>query len=119
MPTKQDYDMALGQLDKNTRVCILYLEKLINDKFNTALRVQQHTHPKVDLSKIESKLDSLQKQVNGLRNKTEAAYSFTQEYDSAEIFLKNLVKKADEVLGEVKSLFDELYASGFIRKKEE
>lgn len=116
MPTKQDYDVALGQLEKPTRVCILYLEKLIDEKFNIALRFQQPVPPRVDLSKIESTLDSLQKQINGMRNKVDAVHSHTQKHHETEIFLKGLVKKADQVLGEVRLLFDELYKSGFFKE---
>jgi len=120
MTNRHEYKEALGRLDKDTRVCIKYLEGLIDEKFSLALKVRQPPTPptpKVDFSRLESKDDSLQKQIDGLRPKVEAAYSFTKEYDNAEIFLKGLIKKADVVLGEVRSLFDELYASGFFKKE--
>ena len=116
MPTKQDYDVALGQLEKPTRVCILYLEKLIDEKFNIALRFQQPAPPRVDLSKIESTLDSLRKQINGFRPKIEAGYKLSQEHEEQEKYLKGLTKRAEEVLDGVKQHFEELYKSGYYRE---
>ncbi|GAH09666.1 unnamed protein product, partial [marine sediment metagenome] len=103
---------ALGRLDKDTRVCIKYLERLINDKFNAALASQQ-PHPRVDLSKIESTLDSLQKQLDGLRPKIDAAHGFVQEHDEQEKYLKSLTKRAEEILDGVKQHFEDLYKSGY------
>lgn len=119
MTNRTRYKEALGQLDKDTRVCIKYLEGLIDEKFKLALKVKQPPTPptpKVDFSKIEATLDSLQKQIDGLKKKADAAQSLVQSHDKDEKFLKNLVKKADVVLGEVRSLFDELYASGFFKE---
>jgi len=109
---RQGYKEALGQLDKDTRVCIKYLEKLIDDKFNATLRTQQPS-PRVDLSKIESNLDSLQKQIDGLRSKVDAAYSLVQEHDEQEKYLKKLTKNAEEILDGLKQHFEELYNSGY------
>ncbi len=119
MTNRPEYKEALNRLDKETRICIKYLEGLIEERFRLAMKVKQPPTPptpRVDFSKLESKDDSLQKQINGLRPKVESAYSFTKEYDRDEKFLKSLTKKADEVLGDVKSLFDELYASGFFKE---
>ena len=112
MTNRSGYKEALGRLDKDTRVCIKYLERLINDKFNAILSVQQPS-PRVNLSKIESTLDSLQKQVDGLRPKVDAAHSFVQEHDDQEKYLKKLTKNAEEVLDGVKQHFEELYDSGY------
>jgi len=112
LTNRQDYKEALGRLDKNTRVCVKYLEKLIDDKFNAALRIQQPS-PRVDLSKIESSLDSLQKQIGRLRPKVDAAYSLVQEHDDQEKYLKELTKKAEEILDGVKQHFKRLYDSGY------
>ena len=112
MTNRQGYKEALGQLDKDTRVCIKYLEKLIDDKFNATLRTQQPS-PRVDLSKIESNLDSLQKQIDGLRSKVDAAYSLVQEHDEQEKYLKKLTKNAEEILDGLKQHFEELYNSGY------
>jgi len=106
----------LRKVDKETRMCLLYLKKKMNEQFKIALQVKQPKIPKADFSKTESQLDSLQKQIDGLRVKVDTAWAFTKEYDSAEIFLKNLIVKADQVLGEVKLLFDELYKSGFFKE---
>ena len=46
----------------------------------------------------------------------DAAHTHVQKHDEDKIFLKTLTKKADVVLGDVKSLFDELYASGFFKE---
>ncbi len=116
MPTKQDYDVALGQLERPTRVCILYLEKLIDDKFNIALRFQQPAPPRVDLSKIETIQDSLQKQIDGLKPKVDAAHSLAQEHEEQEKYLKGLTKKAEEALAGIKQHFEELYKSGYYRE---
>ncbi|GAH61803.1 unnamed protein product, partial [marine sediment metagenome] len=32
MTSRYEYKEALGRLDKDTRICFKYLEKLINDK---------------------------------------------------------------------------------------
>jgi len=117
---RQEYKEALKGLDKKTRVCIKYLEGLTEEKFKLALKVkhpQLPQAPKVNLSKIESTLDSLQKQINGLKPKVADAHGHTQKHHDNELFLKNLIKKAEQVLGEVSQLFDELYESGFFRKE--
>jgi len=110
---RSEYKEALGRLDKDTRVCIKYLERLINDKFYAALGAQQPPPPRVNLSKIETKLDSLQKQIDRLRPKVDAAHSFVQEHDEQEKYLKNMTKKAEEILDGVKQHFEELYDSGY------
>ena len=112
MTNRSEYKEALGRLDKDTRVCIKYLERLINDKFNAAISTQQPP-PRVNLSKIESTLDSLQKQVDGLRPKVDAAHRLFLEHDDQEKYLKSLTKKAEEVLDGVKEHFEELYDSGY------
>jgi len=112
MTNRSGYKEALGRLDKDTRVCIKYLERLINDKFNVALASQQPP-PRVNLSKIESTLDSLQKQVDGLRPKIDTAHSFVQEHDEQEKYLKKLTKRAEEILDGVKQHFEDLYKSGY------
>ncbi|GAH35553.1 unnamed protein product, partial [marine sediment metagenome] len=73
----------------------------------------QQTPPRVNLSKIESTLDSLQKQIDGLRPKIEAGYTLSQEHDGQEKYLKKLTKNAEEVLDGVKHHFEELYDSGY------
>lgn len=115
MTNRSEYKEALGRLDKDTRVCIKYLERLIDDKFNAAISSQQ-TPPRVNLSKIESTLDSLQKQIDGLRPKVDAAYGLAQEHDEQEKYLKNLTRKAEEVFDGVKQHFEELYDSGYYKE---
>ena len=120
MPNRMEYKEALSEVDRDIRLCLLYLERLIDEKFSLALKVKQPSTPptpKVDFSPIEFKLDSLQKQIDGLRRKVDVAHTHTQKHHENEIFLKNLAKKADQVLGEVKSLYEELYASGFFKKE--
>ena len=112
MTNRSGYKEALGRLDRDTRACVKYLERLINDKFNAALGVQQPP-PRVNLSKIESNLDSLQKQIDGLRPKVDAAHSFVQEHDEQEKYLKNVTKKAENILEGVQQHFEELYDSGY------
>jgi len=109
---RSEYKEALGRLDRDTRVCVKHLEKLIDEKFNAALRIQQPP-PKVNISKIESSLDSLQKQIDGLRPKVDSAYSLVQEHDDQEKYLKELSEKAEEILDGVKQHFEELYDSGY------
>lgn len=116
MTDRRVFKNHLQQVDRHTRICLLYLEDTMNEKFKLALQVKQPKIPKVDFSKIESKCDSLQKQINGLRAKTDTTFAFTQEYASAEIFLKNIIKKADSVLGEMKSIFEELYETGYFKE---
>ena len=112
MTTSSKYKEALGRLDKDIRVCIKYLENLINDKFNATLRSQQPA-PRVNLSKIESSLDSLQKQIDGLRPKIDASYSFVQEHDEHEKNLNTLTEKAEKMFDVIKDHFEELYKSGY------
>lgn len=115
MTNRSEYKEALGRIDRDTRICIKYLEKLINDKFNAAL-VSQQPPPRVNLSKIESTLDSLQKQVDGLRPKVDAAHRFVQEHDEQEKYLKKMTKRAEEILDALKQHFEELYKSGYYRE---
>jgi peptidoglycan hydrolase CwlO-like protein len=109
---RHEYKEALGWLDKDARVCLKYLEKLINEKFNATLKIQRPP-PKVNLSKIEANLDSLQKQIDGLRPKVDAAHSLVQEHDEQEKYLKNMTKKAEEILEGLQQHFEELYKSGY------
>ncbi len=112
MTNNSKYKEALGRLDKDTRVCIKYLENLINEKFNASLRTQQPS-PSVNLSKIESSLDSLQKQIDGLRPKIDAAHSLVQEHDEKEQYLNTLTEKAEKMFDMMKEHFEELYKSGY------
>jgi len=113
MTSRYDYKYTLSRLDKDTRTCILYLEELINGKIRMVLSAQPTSPPRVDLSKIETMLDSLQKQIDGLRPKIEAGYTLAQEHDEQEKYLKKLTKNVEAVLGDMKSHFEELYKSGF------
>ena len=112
MTASSKYKEALGRLNQDTRVCIKYLENLINDKFNVALRTQQ-APPRVNLSKIESSLDSLQKQIDGLRPKIDAAHNLVQEHDEHEKYLNTLTEKAEKTFDLMKEHFEELYSSGY------
>lgn len=112
MPTKHEYKAALKRLDTDTRICLLYLEGLIETRFKTALAAQQPPAPKADLSKIESQLDSLQKQFNGLRPKILAGYRLSQEHDEQEKYLERLTKTAEIALDDMKKYFEERYKSG-------
>lgn len=112
MTSRYEYKEALGCLDKDTRICFKYLEKLINDKFNAAIAAYQPPAPNFDLSKIESQLDSLQKQIDGLRPKVDAYNELVKEYDARERYLKKLAKNVEGILDEMKRHFEELYRSG-------
>lgn len=116
MTTKAEYKESLKGLDRNIRVCIKYLEGLLDEKFKLALKVKQLKQPqapKVDLSRLESKLDSLQKQINGLRKKMDSVHTHVQEHDKSELSIKLLIKKAEQVLTEINGQFEELYHSGY------
>ena len=121
MTSRYEYKEALGRLDKDTRICLKYLEKLINDKFNAAIAAYQPPAPSFGLSKIESQLDSLQKQIDGLRPKIDVGYTLAQEHDGREKYLKKLTKNVENILEEMKKYFDERYKSGYysegIRRK--
>lgn len=112
---RQEYKEALKQLDKNTRICIKQLEGLMEERFKLALKAQkpQHKSSKVDLSRLESKDDSLQKQINGFRKKVDAAYSHIQKHDESELAIKILISRAGQVLDQMKEQFEELYNSGY------
>ena len=113
MMSRYAYKEALGRLDKDTRICFKYLEKLINDKFNMAIAAYQPPAPRAGLSKIESQLDSLQKQIDGLRPKIDAGYTLAQEHDEHEKYLKKLTKNVETILEEMKKFFEERYKSGY------
>ena len=115
MTNRAEYKEALSAIDRNTRLCLLYLEKIIDDKFKIVLTTRK-PDLKPDLSKIENKLDSLQKQIDGLRVKVDESYSFIKEHDDQENYLKNLAEKAEEVITEAKTHFEELYKSGYYKE---
>jgi len=116
MTSRYAYKEALGRLDKDVRICFKYLEKIINDKFNAAIAAYQPPAPRFGLSKIESQLDSLQKQIDGLRPKIEASYTLSQDHDDQEKYLKNLTKKAEEMYDGMKEHFKQLYDSGVYKE---
>ena len=115
MTNRAEYKEALSAIDRNTRLCLLYLEKTIDDKFKTALTTRK-PDSKPDLSKIEAKLDSLQKQIDGLRPKVDTAYELAKDHDGQEIYLMALTKKAEKMFDEMKQHFEELYKSGYYRE---
>jgi len=116
MTSKYEYKEALGRLDKDTRVCFKYLEKLIIDKFNASLGAQQLPSPRVDLSRLERKDESLQKQIDGLRPKVEAGYTLAQGHEETEKYLVNLAKKVEFVLDQYHTHFEDLYKSGYYKE---
>jgi len=116
MTNRSEYKDALGRLDKDTRRCLLYLEGLMEEKFKLAMKVKQPPTPKADFSKIESQMDSLRKQIEGLRPKIEAGYKLAQEHDEQEKYLKNLTRKAEEMFDGMKEHFEDLYNSGYYRE---
>lgn len=113
---RSEYKDNLGQLDKETRRCIKYLEGLIDEKFKLAMKVKHPQAPrasKVDFSRLESKDDSLQKQINGLKSKVDIANNHIRKHHEQEIFLKKMATRTEEVLSEIKRLHEELYDSGY------
>jgi len=113
---RPEYKEAMKQLDKNIRICVKYLEGLIEERFRAILKVKQPPipkAPKVDLSRLESKDDSLQKQINGLKSKVEIAQNHIQKHHEQEIFLKRMSTRTEEVLNQITMLFEELYDSGY------
>ena len=109
MTNRSEYKAALKRLDKDIRVCFLYLEGLIDDRFKTALAAQQLPAPKADLREIESRLDSFRKQIDGLRPKVEAGYKLSQDHDDQEKYLKKLAKDVKVVLDEMERQFEEYF----------
>ena len=115
MVNRSDYKDALGRIDRDIRICIKYLEGMMEEKFKLARKVltPKISEAKVDLSRLESKDDSLQKQINGLRKKVDAAYSHIQNHDEDKIFLKKLAKRVEEMADEIQKTFEEIYNSGY------
>lgn len=115
---RSDYKDSLGRIDRDMRVCIKYLEGLMEERFKLAMQVKKPQAPKakVDLSRLESKDDSLQKQINGLRSKVDASSNHIRDHEDDKKFLRALAKRADEVLDEIKGLFDDLYDSGYFKE---
>lgn len=116
MTNRSKYKEALSAIDRNTRICLLYLEKTMDDKFKTLLTTRK-PDSKPDLSKIEAKLDSIQKQIDGLRPKVDASYELAKDHDEHEKYLKTLTEKAEKLLDEMKKHFEELYKSGYYSKE--
>jgi len=117
MTSRHEYKTNLKRLDKDIRVCFLYLEGLIEDRFKTALATQHPPPaPQGGLSKIESTLDSLQKQIDGLRPKVEAGYTLAQGHEETEKYLMELAKKVELVLDQYQTHFKELYKSGYYKE---
>ena len=116
MTRRKEYQAALRSLDKEFRICLLYLEETLDNRFKTALAAQTNKPQKVDLSKIESKLDSLQKQIDGLRPKVDTAHDLVKEHDGREKYLKKLIRKVELVLDDMERHFEELYKSGYYRE---
>ena len=113
MVNRSEYKEALGRLDRDNRLSLLYLEGMIDEKFKTVMNVKKPQPPKVNLSDLESKADSLQKQINGLRKKVDLAYNFVQEHDDQEKYLKKMTKKVEAITDDMKQHFEELYNSGY------
>ncbi len=116
MVNKSDYKNALKRIDKDIRICIKYLEGLMEERFKLVRQVKQPLAPRAsnfDFSRLEAKDDSLQKQINGLRKKVDAAYSFVQEHDDQEKYLKKLTKNVEDIADDMKQHFEELYNSGY------
>lgn len=116
MSKETRFKAALGELDPNVRTAILYVESMVHEKHREALSAQANKPQKVDFSKIESKLDSLQKQIDGLRPKVEISLDLVKEHDGREQYLEKLTKKADEMFDNMKKHFEELYKSGYFRE---
>lgn len=112
MTNRAEYKEALSAIDRNTRICLLYLEKTMDDKFKTALTTRK-PGSRQDLSSIEAKLDSIQKQIDGLRPKVDAAHELAKDHDEREKYLKTMTEKAEKLFDEMKKHFEELYKSGY------
>jgi len=112
---RAEYKEALSAIDRNTRLCLLHLEKTMDNKFKTTLTIRK-PDSKPDLSKIEAKLDSLQKQIDGLRPKVDLAYELAKNHEGQEKYLEKLTKKAEKLFDEIKKHFEELYDSGYYRE---
>lgn len=106
------FKMALGELDPNVRSALLYLESLVHEKHREALSAIPQTKP-TDNSAILVSIDSLQKQIDGLRPKVDAAHDLVEEHDGREKYLKKLIKDAETILEEMKKYFEERYKSGY------
>ena len=116
MVNKSDYKNTLKRIDRDIRVCIKYLEGLMEERFRTIMKVKQPPipkAPKVDLSRLESKDDSLQKQINGLKSKVDIAQNHIRKHHEQEIFLKKMATRTEDVLSQITMLFEELYDSGY------
>ncbi len=112
MSKETRFKMALGVLDPNVRSALLYLESLVHEKHRETLSAIPQ--PRVtDNSAILMRLDSLQKQIDGLRPKVDAAHDLVKEHDVQEKYLKRLAKDAETILEDMKKYFEERYKSGY------
>lgn len=113
MTSRAAFKRELKKIDRSTRLCLLYLENTIDEKFKLALKVKTPVIPKVDFSLLEPQFDSLQKQINGLRQKVDIAQKHILIHDESEKAIKILVSRADQVLDQVQKQFKEIYDSGY------
>jgi len=113
MTSRAAFKRELKKIDRSTRLCLLHLERTIDEKFKLALKVKTPPIPKVDFSKLESQIDSLQKQITGLRKKIDSANSLVKKFDEHEVFLKSLTNKVEKFLDELKEHFNDLYNAGY------
>jgi len=117
MTNRAEYKEALSAVDRNTRLCLLYLEKKVDDKFKADLEEKlRRPDSKPDLSKIEVRLDSLQKQIDGFRVKVEESYNFTKDHDEQEKYLIKLADNAEKMITGARKHFEELYQSGYYKE---
>ncbi len=112
MSKRERYQQALSSIDRDTRICILQLENAIDEIRKEILVRTSQSEPKPDLSVIETKLDSLQKQIDGLRPKVEKADELVRSHDNQEPYLKNLAKTVLELTNEAKKYYELMYESG-------
>lgn len=115
MSKETRYKMALGELEPNVRTAIRYLESLIYEKHRESLSAIPQMKPPDTLSILVS-IDSLQKQIDGLRPKIEEAHSFVKKHDEDEKYLKKLAKNTEKMLEEIRQHFVELYKSGYYKE---
>jgi len=88
----------------------------MDERLKTTLVRTSQSESKPDLSEIETKLDSLQKQIDGLRVKVEKSEDLVQSHEKQETYLKNLADTAQELIDEANRYFKDLYDSGHYKE---
>lgn len=117
MSKEARYKAALRDLEPNTRTAILYLEALIREKHWEALAATPRTKP-LDTSRIIVRLDSLQKQIDGLKDRVKDLKDFRDTAAIREELVERAARHAEELFKTLNDLVKFLRDQGYFKEGE-